>query len=61
MSCLYCSCGRLIDTDEDPEAIFDTETQRDVIACESCRETHEIIRELNHRANEADHSLKDYL
>lgn len=52
MWCDY--CGGLVDTDEDPEAIFDTDERRDVVMCEDCRNTPiENIRE-NDRANAAD-------
>lgn len=40
MSCMWCNCcGGLVDTDEDPEAIFDTDTRLDVVMCEPCRDT----------------------
>jgi hypothetical protein len=58
--CLCQFCGSWIDSDDDPECIYDTDTQRDVIACETCRETPAIEHELNHRANEADMALKDF-
>lgn len=52
MWCDY--CGGLVDTDEYPGAIFDTDEKLDVVMCEACRNTPiENIRE-NDRANEAD-------
>lgn len=59
MSCLWCHyCGGLVDTDEDPEALFDTDDRLDVVMCETCRNTPiENIRE-NDLANEADFALE---
>ncbi len=55
MSCMWCHyCGGLVDTDSDPDAIFDTDTQRDVVQCESCREYSDLDHALNARANDAD-------
>lgn len=55
MSCLWCQyCGYLVDTDDDPEALFDTDTKLDVVQCESCRKMSEIDHRLNDAANAAD-------
>jgi hypothetical protein len=57
MSMARCDlCRDLIDTDDDPEACV-----HDGYLCESCRDAPQIVHELNHRANEADFSLKDHL
>ena len=62
MSCAWCQyCGALVDTDDDSEAIFDTDTQLDVIACEPCREMPEVEREINDAANDADLYREDFL
>jgi len=47
-------CRALIDTDADPEACV-----HDGYLCEACREPAEIVRELNHRANESDFARKN--
>jgi len=60
MSCLWCHyCGDLVDTDEDPEALFDTDTKLDVVQCESCREMSEIDHRRNDAANTADDAMGD--
>lgn len=55
MSCLWCAyCGALVDTDDDPEALFDTDTRLDVVQCASCRERSDLGHELNRMADDAD-------
>ena len=55
MSCLWCEeCGSIVDSDDDPECIFDTDTRRDVVMCEACRNMHPVELELDYLAHEAD-------
>jgi hypothetical protein len=51
-------CGDLIDSDLDPECIYDTDDQLDVIACETCRTYSDMERELDYRAHESDMERK---
>lgn len=56
-TCQFCGC--LIDTDEFPDAIYDTDTQRDVIACEACQEMSDLSRTLNDQAVAADNQYAE--
>lgn len=47
-------CRELVDTDEQPDAIFDTDEKLDVLMCDQCREYSDLDHELNHLANMAD-------
>lgn len=62
MSCLWCEgCGNIVDSDDDPECVFDTPTRLNVVMCEACREMSDIEHELNYLANESDFAAKDNL